>query len=52
MERLFALKYVMLRYQICIRRESGKCYICYSPTASRLNAMAVMEANQDSFGLR
>merc|ERR1711899_585772 len=39
------------RYQICIRRASGNCYICYSPTVALPATNAISEATQNSFGL-
>jgi len=39
------------RYQICIRRASGYCYICYSPTVALPATNAISQATQNSFGL-
>jgi len=36
-------------YDICIRRESGFCYICYNP--SIISAAAIAEATQISYGV-
>merc|ERR1712241_569536 len=37
------------KYDICIRRASGYCYICYTPTHTQASTAAVIA--QTSFGL-
>ena len=37
-------------YEICIRREAGTCYICY--TVQKMAAAANTPGDQNSFGLR
>jgi len=39
------------KYDICIRRASNMCLICYSPTVAAAMAVAAVAATQNSFGV-